>query len=53
MSPDEVVHYGGVDARPTSLHGNGAASFRFVTTDRHQVTCQLCLSLLMRPEVNS
>lgn len=42
------VHWIG-DA-PTSLHGNGAASFDRTTRDPADVTCPLCLTLLARPE---
>lgn len=42
------VHWIG-DA-PTSLHGNGAASFERTTRDERAVTCRLCLSLLGRNE---
>lgn len=44
----ESVHWIG-DA-PTSLHGNGAASFAHTTRDRSSVTCTLCLSILERDE---
>lgn len=51
----DPVHWIG-DA-PTSLHGNGAASFEHTTRDRAAVTCQLCLSILDRepdsPEIPS
>lgn len=40
------VHWVG-DA-PTSLHGNGAASFDLTTRDEAEVTCSLCLTLLDR-----
>lgn len=40
------VHWVG-DA-PTSLHGNGAASFERTTRDPAAVTCRLCLKLLDR-----
>ncbi|OZD48626.1 hypothetical protein CH252_19045 [Rhodococcus sp. 06-1477-1B] len=33
---------------PTSLHGNGAASFEHTTRDPAHVTCRLCLTLLSR-----
>lgn len=39
------VHWGSVDARPTSLHGNGAASFEQTSLDWTKVTCRLCQSL--------
>ena len=41
---DKAVHWVG-DA-PTSLHGNGAASFERTTRDPSGVTCKLCLSEL-------
>lgn len=41
----DAVHWGSVNARPTSLHGNGAASFDRTTLNWHAVTCRLCLSL--------
>lgn len=44
----EVVHWIG-DA-PTSLHGNGAASFEHTSRDPAEVTCGLCLTLLARNE---
>jgi hypothetical protein len=40
------VHWVG-DA-PTSLHGNGAASFTSGSRDADEVTCSLCLALLAR-----
>lgn len=43
-----LVHWGSVDARPTSLHGNGAASLGNTSLDWNQVTCTLCRSL--RPQ---
>jgi hypothetical protein len=42
----EPVHWIG-DA-PTSLHGNGAASFKRTTRDVAAVTCRLCLTLVAR-----
>lgn len=33
---------------PTSLHGNGAASFELTTRDPTQVSCRLCLYLWHR-----
>lgn len=41
---DDAVHWVG-DA-PTSLHGNGAASFERTTRDPAAVTCSLCRALL-------
>jgi hypothetical protein len=41
-----AVHWIG-DA-PTSLHGNGASSFRHTSRDATEVTCKLCLALLAR-----
>jgi hypothetical protein len=43
---NDVTHWGGDDLRPTSLHGNGAASFDHVTREGRVVTCCLCQSLL-------
>jgi hypothetical protein len=45
---DQTIHWVG-DA-PTSLHGNGAASFARTTRSAADVTCRLCLSLLARKE---
>lgn len=42
----ERTHWVG-DA-PTSLHGNGAASFTHTTRDPSEVTCVLCRTLLAR-----
>lgn len=39
------IHWGSEDSRPTSLHGNGAASFGRTSLDWSEVTCGLCLSL--------
>ena len=39
------VHWAHEDARPTSLHGNGHASFEHTTVDWAKVTCRLCQSL--------
>ena len=47
----EAVHWVG-DA-PTSLHGNGAASFARSTRDRFEVTCRLCLTLLARGDADT
>jgi hypothetical protein len=33
---------------PTSLHGNGAASFALTTRDPAEVSCRLCLYLWHR-----
>jgi len=44
--PTEPVHWRGES--PTSLHGNGAASFARTSTDTADVTCKLCLTLLAR-----
>lgn len=44
----EAVHWVG-DA-PTSLHGNGAASFVHTTRDPREVTCRLCLHILAADE---
>lgn len=41
---DEAMHW--VSDAPTSLHGNGAASFARTTHVRADVTCQRCLSIL-------
>lgn len=43
------VHWVG-DA-PTSLHGNGASSFKRTTRNADEVTCRLCLTLLSREMV--
>lgn len=43
---DPFVHWGHIDSRPTSLHGNGAASFEHVALDPAEVTCGLCAHLL-------
>lgn len=40
------IHWVG-DA-PSSLHGNGAASFTLTTRDPKKATCRLCLTLLAR-----
>ena len=40
-----VIHWVG-DA-PTSLHGNGAASFEQTTRDPAAATCKLCRYLLL------
>ena len=45
MSAD-AVHW--ISDAPTSLHGNGAASFERTTRDPAKVTCRLCLTLLAR-----
>ncbi|WP_295821581.1 hypothetical protein [uncultured Microbacterium sp.] len=45
------VHWVG-DA-PTSLHGNGAASFNLTTRAAAKVTCSLCLTLLDRESSGS
>ncbi|ROR76019.1 hypothetical protein SAMN06295974_3835 [Plantibacter flavus] len=45
---DGPVHWIG-DA-PTSLHGNGATSFKRTTRSPIEVTCGLCLNLLARDE---
>jgi hypothetical protein len=42
------IHW--VGEAPTSLHGNGAASFPRTTRDTAEVTCKLCLTLLARTE---
>ena len=44
------THWGHVDARPTSLHGNGAADLGFTTLDPAEVTCRLCVTLLAHTE---
>lgn len=41
----DQVHWAHEDARPTSLHGNGHASFDHTTVDWSKVTCRLCQSL--------
>lgn len=41
-----AVHWVG-DA-PTSLHGNGAASFELATRDQAEATCKLCRTILDR-----
>lgn len=46
----EAVHWGHADSRPTSLHGNGAASFEHTTLDPDKVTCRLCVTLLANSE---
>ena len=43
-----LIHWVG-DA-PTSLHGNGAASFERTTREAQAVTCTLCRTLLARPD---
>jgi hypothetical protein len=48
MSERMPIHWVG-DA-PTSLHGNGATSFKRTTRDPAEVTCKLCLTLLARTE---
>ena len=40
----DPIHWAG-DA-PTSLHGNGAASFNRTARNPASVTCALCLTLL-------
>ena len=42
----EHIHW--VSDAPTSLHGNGAASFALTTRDPLKVTCRLCASMLLR-----
>jgi len=37
---------------PTSLHGNGAASFALTTRDPAEVSCRLCLYLWHRNPMN-
>lgn len=47
--PLHAVHWAGEPGEgPTSLHGNGAASFVRTTGDEDDVTCRLCLTLLTR-----
>lgn len=47
--PRHAVHWAGEPGQgPTSLHGNGAASFAFTSGDEDDVTCKLCLALLAR-----
>ena len=47
--PAEPVHWVGEPGEgPTSLHGNGAASFARTSGDEDEVTCKLCLTLLAR-----
>lgn len=46
----EPIHWGSVDSRPTSLHGNEAASFDRTTLDPVKVTCRLCVTLLATGE---
>ena len=41
-----ALHWGHVDARPTSLHGNGAAALGRTTLNPSLVDCRLCVSLL-------
>jgi len=41
--PDTAIHL--VMNAPTSLHGNGAASFALTTRDPEEVSCKLCLYL--------
>lgn len=48
LGVDEPVHW--VSDAPTSLHGNGAASFERTTRDRAEVTCRLCRFILRRDE---
>lgn len=43
---DTTIHLE-LDA-PTSLHGNGAASFALTTRDPAEVSCELCLYLWQR-----
>ena len=47
---EKDVHWGDVKSRPTSLHGNGAASFASTTLDPAKVTCRLCVTLLAKSE---
>lgn len=44
----DLIHW--TSDAPTSLHGNGAASFERTTTDPARVTCRLCRTLLARGE---
>lgn len=44
------IHWGHVDSRPTSLHGNGAAAFEHTTLDPAKVTCRLCVHQLVNSE---
>lgn len=46
MPEDREIHLE-LDA-PTSLHGNGAASFALTTRDPAEVSCRLCLYLWHR-----
>lgn len=46
----DQIHFGGVDLRPTSLHGNGAKALKRTTSDWSRVTCRLCLSLRGRTD---
>lgn len=51
--PLHAVHRVGEPGQgPTSLHGNGAASFAFTSGDEDEVTCQLCLTLMAREDTN-
>jgi hypothetical protein len=43
-----AIHW--VGDSPTSLHGNGAASFARTTREIDLVTCSLCVILLARKE---
>lgn len=46
--PIHAVHW--ASDSPTSLHGNGAVAFANTTRDPAEVTCKLCLTLLIRAE---
>ncbi|MDF2991880.1 MAG: hypothetical protein K0S37_2394 [Microbacterium sp.] len=41
-----AVHW--VGAAPTSLHGNGASSFKRTTRDPAEASCSLCITLIRR-----
>jgi hypothetical protein len=50
LSLEKAVSIHWVGDAPTSLHGDGAASFKRTTRDAAEVTCNLCLLLLARTE---
>ena len=49
----DLIHWGGADLLPTSLHGNGAASFEHTTREGRMVTCPLCQSVLSKCDGSS
>lgn len=44
----EPIHW--ISDAPTSLHGNGAASFDHTTRNASEVTCRLCNHILAKED---